>query len=118
MEWCSAQGFEYIECSLADSQLDAQLRLDGDPQGIARVTAALEAHMWPGHIRKQSPERLQPSTAVSAAADAQTGSAGQQQPVAKAGPRPGQAIEDEETEETNEESMEKLEVLMLEMAGE
>ncbi|GFH15860.1 uncharacterized protein HaLaN_12169 [Haematococcus lacustris] len=52
MLWCSEHGYEYVECCLTDAAVDAQLQLDGEPQGVARVREALQAHMWPGLTRK------------------------------------------------------------------
>jgi len=42
MDWCAQECYEYVECSATDAAVDAQLRLEGDLQGIARVTEALE----------------------------------------------------------------------------
>lgn len=46
MDWACQHQFEYIEVCTSDPTLDARLQLDGEVQGIARVTEALAAHMW------------------------------------------------------------------------
>lgn len=53
--WCLDQGFEYIEAAAGAPGVDASLSIDGDTQGMARVREALEAHMWPGLVRKPGP---------------------------------------------------------------
>lgn len=60
MAWCYDNGFEYIETAAAHPSIDRSLQLDGDEQGVRRVLAALEAHMWPGMVEKQ----WRPSTAA------------------------------------------------------
>ncbi|KAF8058897.1 NAD kinase 3 [Scenedesmus sp. PABB004] len=52
MDWAVERGFEYVEAAPGAPAADAALRLDGEPQGAARVRAALEAHAWPGAARK------------------------------------------------------------------
>eukprot|EP00983_Pelagomonas_calceolata_P045066 1139539-Pelagomonas_calceolata.AAC.2 len=53
MDWCAGECFEYVECCNTDAALDQQLRLEGDMQGIARITEALQAHMWPGLVMRE-----------------------------------------------------------------
>jgi hypothetical protein len=60
MSWCVDQGFEYIEAAAGNPAVDAALQLDGEPQGVARVLAALQAHMWPGLVQKDWQPRSQP----------------------------------------------------------
>ena len=51
-QWGVENGFEAVAAiaseEAVDAAADAGMVLDGDPQGTARVRAALEAHMWPG----------------------------------------------------------------------
>ncbi|KAL6752317.1 hypothetical protein V8C86DRAFT_2758249 [Haematococcus lacustris] len=103
MLWCSEHGYEYVECCLTDAAVDAQLQLDGEPQGVARVREALQAHMWPGLTRKppglQQPvmqarpagqgvaaaRGLQPAQAEGAAESAGGGMGHSQEPSSVAG---------------------------------
>lgn len=55
MAWCGEHLIEYVEAAAACADVDAQLRLDGEVQGVARVREALEAHMWPGLVEKPWP---------------------------------------------------------------
>ncbi len=48
LDWAVLNGFELIVCSTTEPGVDAQLQLDGDRQGVARVTEALHSHTWPG----------------------------------------------------------------------
>lgn len=52
-DWCAEGGVEYIEVCGSDAGLDAQLQLDGEGQGVARVVEALQSHMWPGMRLKE-----------------------------------------------------------------
>lgn len=52
-DWCAEGGVEYIEVCGSDARLDAQLHLDGEGQGVARVVEALQSHMWPGMRLKE-----------------------------------------------------------------
>ncbi len=52
MDWACQELFEYIEVAATVPAVDTQLVLDGDRQGVARVAAALSAHMWPGLQQK------------------------------------------------------------------
>jgi hypothetical protein len=61
-EWCYSHGFEYIEAAAGKPALDAALQEDGEQQGVARVLAALEAHMWPS--MQQKPRVQQVSTSA------------------------------------------------------
>jgi hypothetical protein len=58
-EWCYANGFEYIEAAAGNPTVDANLHEDGEQQGVARVLAALQAHMWPSMQPKQQQHRQQ-----------------------------------------------------------
>jgi hypothetical protein len=60
MSWCVDQGFEYIEAAAGNPAVDAALQLDGEQQGVARVLAALQAHMWPGLVQKDWQPRSLP----------------------------------------------------------
>eukprot|EP00775_Hariotina_reticulata_P011941 gene11941-12084_t len=51
MSWCCDNAYEFIEAAAGESSIDEQLHLDTE-QGVARVLAALQAHMWPGLQRK------------------------------------------------------------------
>jgi hypothetical protein len=83
MSWCVDEGFEYIEAAAGKPAVDAALQLDGEPQGVARVLAALQAHMWPGLVQKDWQTRSMPdpsgasgkaaATAAAAASDAGAG---------------------------------------------
>lgn len=55
MDWCSQNCIEYIETSALCPDLDQILELDGDSLGVRRLRQALEAHMWPGLVRKSVP---------------------------------------------------------------
>jgi hypothetical protein len=65
--WCYSNGFEYIEAAAGNPRVDATLNEDGEQQGVARVLAALQAHMWPN---MQSKPRSQHTSSHSAAAAA------------------------------------------------
>jgi alpha- and gamma-adaptin-binding protein p34 len=54
-EWCTDNCCEYIEAAPKFPRIDAELMFDGEKQGIARIVAALQAHMWPGMARKSEP---------------------------------------------------------------
>jgi hypothetical protein len=60
MSWCVDEGFEYVEAAAGKPAVDAALQLDGEQQGVARVRAALEAHMWPGLVQKDWQPRSMP----------------------------------------------------------
>lgn len=47
-DWCCEHCYEYIEACAANPSIDRQLTYDEEQQGIARIEAALQAHMWPG----------------------------------------------------------------------
>jgi hypothetical protein len=79
LDWCAAECFEYVRTAAgAGREVDAALRgvggvvaaaegqddeeheeqqadggSGGDPHGVPRVKEALEAHLWPGHARKE-----------------------------------------------------------------
>jgi GTP-binding protein EngB required for normal cell division len=83
MSWCVDEGYEYVEAAAGKPAADAALQLDGEQQGVARVLAALQAHMWPGMVQKDWQPKALPdvraaatsaATAVTAATDAGTGS--------------------------------------------
>lgn len=80
IEWSTENCFEYVECCPTDPDLDKQLRLDGDVQGVARVVEALQAHMWPGLVRcstsssSSTQQQQQQSGAAAAAAGSQAAS--------------------------------------------
>lgn len=70
--WCYSNGFEYIEAAAGTPAADATLQdEDGEQQGVARVLAALQAHMWP-NMQQKPPS--QPSAAAAAASTSSTGS--------------------------------------------
>lgn len=73
-EWCYSHGFEYIEAAAGKPALDAALQEDGEQQGVARVLAALEAHMWPS--MQQKPRVQQVSTQPAAAHSSSSTAAG------------------------------------------
>jgi len=50
--WCYSNGFEYIEAAAGKPNVDATLHEDGEQQGVGRVLAALQAHMWPSMQQK------------------------------------------------------------------
>ncbi|CAM6118275.1 unnamed protein product [Calypogeia fissa] len=56
IEWCSDNGFEYIEACAIDEIFDECMTVDGDLQGVARIDGALSAHMWPGLVMKDGNE--------------------------------------------------------------
>ena len=56
-----------MEAAADAPSVDARLELEGDAQGVARVREALEAHMWPGLVRKARPAAA--AAAALAAAD-------------------------------------------------
>eukprot|EP00879_Flechtneria_rotunda_P002412 GHRR01002608.1.p1 GENE.GHRR01002608.1~~GHRR01002608.1.p1 ORF type:complete len:363 (+),score=129.99 GHRR01002608.1:157-1245(+) len=58
MKWACEHGFEYIKTAAGCPSVDAQLQSDGDQQGVARVLAALQAHVWPDMVPKQRPVGL------------------------------------------------------------
>ena len=47
-DWCMSRGFEYVEASTDDEEVDGSLVLFEDKQGVSRVVEALHCHMWPG----------------------------------------------------------------------
>lgn len=63
--WCYSNGFEYIEAASGKPAVDATLHEDGEQQGVARLLAALQAHMWPN---MQPKPRSQHAHGVTAAA--------------------------------------------------
>jgi hypothetical protein len=124
IEWCSEQGFEYIECCLDDPELDSRLRLDGDVQGLQRITEALTAHMWPGLIRKSGPAAAavgqSSSQSISDTSSAQPQQAQQQQapgPDTKQGSTANGDPDTDDEERRLEEHIEKMDALMADMAG-
>jgi hypothetical protein len=70
MSWCVDEGFEYVEAAAGKPTVDAALQLDGEQQGVARVLAALQAHMWPGMVQKDWQPRALPDLSCGAAAAA------------------------------------------------
>lgn len=61
--WCYSNGFEYIEAAAGNSSVDATLQDDGEKQGVARVAAALQAHLWPDIVPKGRQQQQQVNTA-------------------------------------------------------
>lgn len=57
--WCYSNGFEYIEAAAGKPSIDATLHEDGEQQGVGRILAALQAHMWPS--MQQKPREQQTS---------------------------------------------------------
>jgi hypothetical protein len=76
--WCYTNGFEYIEAAAGKPAVDVTLQdEDGEQQGVARVLAALQAHMWPNMQQKT------PSQQAAAAAAARTSLPGSSSSSAK-----------------------------------
>lgn len=76
MSWCYDGGYEYIEAAAEHPKVDAQLQLDGEQQGVARVLAALQAHMWPGMLQKNWAPGPLPSSGVAVHVSSASGSSG------------------------------------------
>lgn len=60
-EWALMEMLEYVEASVTDEVADSLL-VD---QGVARIRAALEAHIWPGMKLKKRESGLQSQKSVS-----------------------------------------------------
>lgn len=67
MAWCVDEGYEYVEAAAGKPAVDVALQLDGEQQGAARVLAALQAHMWPGMVKKDWQPRVLPDVGGGAA---------------------------------------------------
>ena len=50
----SLDGTSQLQAAPFAPDVDNQLMLDGEPQGVQRILAALQAHTWPGLRMKQS----------------------------------------------------------------
>jgi hypothetical protein len=51
--WDVQEQYEYVEVSAADEDFDKELAQSDEQQGMARVVDALQAHAWPGLVRKK-----------------------------------------------------------------
>ncbi|KAF6259837.1 alpha and gamma adaptin binding protein p34-domain-containing protein [Scenedesmus sp. NREL 46B-D3] len=80
VSWCVDKGFEYVEAAAGKPAVDAALHLEGEQQGVVRVLAALQAHLWPGMLQKDWQPRnrrgVRGADDVAAEAAAGGGSAG------------------------------------------
>ena len=52
-DWAVENGYEAVAVIASGGAADETLELHGDAQGMRRVRAALEAHMWPGLTMKR-----------------------------------------------------------------
>eukprot|EP00210_Caulerpa_lentillifera_P005370 g5132.t1 len=58
-QWALDRGFESIEVSTMDAELETKFTT-ADDQGLGRVRSALEAHVWPGYNKPSSSRTSNP----------------------------------------------------------
>lgn len=79
--WCYSNGFESIEAAAGTPAADAALQdEDGEQQGVARVLAALQAHMWP-NMQQKPLSQPAPAAATSTSLSGSSSSAKDQGPA-------------------------------------